>query len=57
MSIHSGCTIMLYSVHMQVQQRHSDAGEKEEMTPNVAYTSFVMNPHRGKEEDAYKEYI
>ena len=41
----------------QVQQRHSDAGEPEEMTPNVAYASFVMSPHSGKEEDAYEEYI
>ena len=41
----------------QVQQQHSDAGEPEEMTPNVAYTSFVMSPHSGKEEDVAYEAV
>ena len=41
----------------QVQQRHSDAGEPEEMTPNVAYASFIMSPHSGKEDDTAYEAV
>ena len=41
----------------QVQQQHSDAGEPEEMTPNVAYTSFLTSPHSGNKKKAEYEAV
>ena len=51
------CHVLLLYSSSQVQQRHSDAGEPEEMTPNVAYTSFVMSPRSGKQEEVEYEAV
>ena len=41
----------------QVHQQHSDAGVAEEMTLNVAYASFAVGPHSGKEEEVEYESV